>query len=125
MSERCCRECGQVIPENKERLPFAVSLATSQSARLHTVSAFEAAKKAGKPFSRVLFSLRDCYPASEKSAGYYRQERVGATYKQLAAIAHKTNMTDEQRFQWYELCESIPLSQRQANHILTRIEGQS
>jgi hypothetical protein len=71
-------------------------------------------------FGDVLRLLEDCY-ASEDAPLKGQQER-GATYKQLAAIAHSVGMTKPERARWYRVAESIPLSQRHAGHILARLK---
>jgi hypothetical protein len=50
------------------------------------------------------------------------QRRRGASYKQLAAIGHAVEMTKRERVGWYRVCESIPLSDRHAGHILSKLK---
>jgi hypothetical protein len=70
------------------------------------------------PLYRSLIELLDdCYD----DLGISMREASGATYKQLAAIAHRAGMSKQERIAWYRFCERIPLSQRMAGHILGRM----
>ncbi|MDP9488083.1 MAG: hypothetical protein M3Q49_20225 [Actinomycetota bacterium] len=72
-------------------------------------------------YGYLLRLVGDC-PTVEDGPLYHQQCR-GATYKQLAAIAHKAGLSRPERVQWYRVCESIPLAQRHAGRILSRLEG--
>ena len=52
----------------------------------------------------------------------YDQQRCGASYKSLAAIGHMVGMTKAERVQWYSIAEAVPLSQRHAAHIFSRLK---
>jgi hypothetical protein len=67
--------------------------------------------------------VRDCYEAHD--GPLHRMQHEGATYRTLAAIAHAAGMSKDQRVGWYRLCESIPLSQRHAGHIMGRIKREA
>lgn len=54
------------------------------------------------PFTEVLGALRGC-----RGSG---RGLKGATYKQLAAMAHRCDMTKHQRYRWYRVAEDIQLS---------------
>jgi len=73
---------------------------------------------AGMPCGRVLSLLADCYPLEHLA---YEQHR-GASYKRLAAIAHACGMTKAERIRWYRVTEALPLSDRHAGHILSRLK---
>jgi len=81
------------------------------------------ANAVSEPCGYLLRRLSDCYPVSD--GPLYDQQRRGASYKSLAAIGHQVGMTKEERCQWYRLCESIPLSQRHAGHILSYLKGEA
>jgi hypothetical protein len=51
-----------------------------------------------------------------------RQQQRGASYKQLAYIAHLVDMTKPERQLWYGVAESIPLSDRHAAHIISKLK---
>lgn len=70
------------------------------------------------PYARLLRMLGDCQP----SPMHEDQERRGASYKMLAAIGHAVEMTKGKRSRWYRIAESIPLSDRHAGHILSRLK---
>jgi hypothetical protein len=87
--------------------------------------ALTVAAEVDEPFAGVLRLLADCYGVAEYDAALYRQQHQGATYKQLAAIAYRAGMSKAQRSRWYRIAESVPLSQRHAGHILTRLQSEA
>src|SRR5215210_2238721 len=46
----------------------------------------------------------------------------GATYKSLAYIAHRMNISGKDRQSWYELARGIPLSQAHVGLIIARLD---
>jgi hypothetical protein len=72
----------------------------------------------GMPYGRVLSLLADCKPLEDLA---HEQQR-GASYKRLAAIAHAWGMTKAERIGWYRVAEDLPLSDRHAGHILSRLK---
>lgn len=48
-------------------------------------------------FARLLFMLRDCKPFEGNEDAMYR----GASYKQLALVAHKAGLSKDERSRWY------------------------
>ncbi len=72
-------------------------------------------------YAPVLSLLVDCYPLEHLA---YEQER-GASYKRLAAIAHTWGMSKAERTGWYRVAEGIPLSDRHAGHILSRLKSRA
>ena len=75
----------------------------------------------GEPYGTVLRLLEDCYPSVPTDHNLRRQETVGATYKQVAAIAYRVGFSKAERSRWYRICEEIPMAQRMAGHILSRL----
>jgi hypothetical protein len=75
----------------------------------------------GNAYAGVLSLLVDCYPIEHLA---YEQER-GASYKRLAAIAHTWGMSKAERTGWYRVAEGIPLSDRHAGHILSKLKRQA
>lgn len=72
----------------------------------------------GMEFARVLSLLADCKPIDHLA----HEQRRGASYKRLAAIGHIWGMSKAERFRWYRVAEDIPLSDRHAGHILSRLK---
>ncbi len=72
-------------------------------------------------YRTLLFLLEDIEEEDEDSP-LFTQQQLGATYKTLAAIGHASGMDKAERALWYKLAEQIPLSQRHAGHILTRLK---
>lgn len=87
---------------------------------VQTDRAVSMASAVAEPFAYLLRQVADCYPASE--GPLYDQQRLGASYKSLAAIGHAVGMAKGERRLWYRLSESIPLSQRHAGHLLSRLK---
>lgn len=85
-----------------------------------TIRALSIAASASPLYADLLMLLEDC------KGGFigplYDQQRRGASYKQLAAIAHQVGMTKDQRIGWYRVVESIPLSMRHAGHVLSQLK---
>jgi hypothetical protein len=73
-----------------------------------------------EPFGYLLRQVADCRP--EHGGPLHDQQRRGATYKSLAAIGHRVGMTKAERGQWYRIAETLPLSQRHAGHILSKLQ---
>jgi len=117
--ERPSRRQDASTSGTSERVPFD-QLAEFQ---VLTDRALSMAEAVAEPFGFLLRQVADCYPASE--GPLYDQQRRGATYKTLAAIGHTVGMTQAERSQWYRIAEAIPLSQRHAGHILSRLKRQA
>jgi hypothetical protein len=98
------------------RLPF------DEEALLEVLTdrAVTMAAAVAEPYGCLLRQVADCYPASE--GPLYDQQRCGASYKSLAAIGHAVGMSKAERVHWYRIAEAIPLSQRHAGHILSRLK---
>jgi len=75
-----------------------------------------------EPFGYLLRHVVDCYPVSSEAGPLYDQQLCGASYKSLAAVGHSVAMTKAERVQWYRIAEAIPLSQRHAGHIFSRLK---
>jgi len=70
------------------------------------------------PYNAVLRLLKDCEPFAD----FADKQRRGASYKQLAAVAHQAGMTKTERIGWYKIAESVPISDRHAGHLLGRLK---
>jgi len=69
-------------------------------------------------YGGVLSLLVDCYPLEHLA----HEQGRGTSYKRLAAIAHSWGMTKTERVGWYRYAEGIPLSERHAGHILSKLK---
>jgi hypothetical protein len=99
-----------------ERVPFD----EDASLEVLTDRAIAMAEAVAEPYGFLLRQVADCEPAED---GPLRdQQRCGASYKSLAAIAYRVGMTKAERIQWYRIAEAIPLSQRHAGHILRELQ---
>jgi hypothetical protein len=78
-----------------------------------------------EPYASVLKLLYDCEELAEVAGIMYRQQHQGASYRSLAAIGHKVGMDKQARSYWYRIAEAIPLSQRHAGHILSRLQDEA
>jgi hypothetical protein len=78
------------------------------------------AEAVAEPFGFLLRQVADCEPAQDEPLR--DQQRRGASFKSLATIAHRVGMTKAERIQWYRIAEAVPLSQRHAGHILSRLK---
>lgn len=130
-------ELGQTIPrrERSHNHQRSYSEASPDPARIPfdkaggfadlTAQALRAAQDLAEPYAGLLRLLADCYEAPEADSTLHRQQCQGATYKTLAAIGHRAGMSKPERARWYRIAESIPLSQRHAGHILSRLQRSS
>jgi len=78
------------------------------------------AEAVAEPYGFLLRQVAGCYPVSK--GPLHDQQRRGASYRSLAAIGHTVGMTKDERVHWYRIAEAIPLSQRHAGHILSRLK---
>src|SRR5215204_1345975 len=111
-----------------DRVDYTAAFDRADSFDVLTRQALALAELAGArkdPSARVLLLLVDCYDVGERGGVVYRQQHQGASYKSLAAIGHRTGMSKAERVQWYRIAEGIPLSQRHAGHILSRLKRQA
>jgi hypothetical protein len=124
-----CGELGAEIPRVErwapstqgtgERVPF------DEDAFIDVLTdrAIAMAEAVAEPYGYLLRQLADCCPAEDGPLHY--QQCRGASYKSLAAIGHTVGMSKAERVQWYRIAETIPLSQRHAGHILSRLKRQA
>lgn len=73
----------------------------------------------GEPHRRILALLTNC-PTHDNGRQELKQRR-GASYRQLAFIAHLAGLTGEERQTWYEIARSVPLSEKHAGHLIDRL----
>ena len=102
-------------PDDKPRVPFPD---LADFAALTARALERAASEAGDMYGRVLALLLDCRPLEHLA---HEQQR-GASYKRLAAIAHAAGMSKPERVGWYRVAEEIPLADRHAGHILSKLK---
>ncbi len=76
-----------------------------------------------QPYAYLLRLLSGCYPVADGTL--HTQQSRGASYRSLAAIGHHVGMSKAERAHWYRVAESIPLSQRHAGHILSRLQREA
>jgi hypothetical protein len=103
--------------EGPARVPFE----KAQSFADLTRQAVALADTVDAAYSRLLRLLEDCEEEDEGSP-LFTQQSQGATYRTLAAIGHAAGLDKSERAHWYRLAEQVPLSQRHAGHILTKLK---
>jgi hypothetical protein len=99
-----------------DRVPFDGSLPFDE----HTRAILARRGDFGEPHAHVLGLLIDCADARHGRA--FEQQSRGATWKQVAAVAHAVGMSYQQRQEWYKVAVSVQLSQRHCGHILGRLQ---
>lgn len=104
--------------EAPERIPYDSELGEQAMFADLTCRALRVGRDVGEPYARVLGLLVDC-AAHNHGRAVPRQSR-GASYRQLARIAHTAGFSKEERRRWYEIAESIPLSDHHTNHVINR-----
>ncbi len=106
---------GQPSSDEPARVPYPSGADFEEA----TERALRRAKSAPEKYGRLLEHLADCFPLPHLG----HEERRGASYKRLAAIGHAVGMTREERSGWYRVAEAVPLSDRHAGHILSKLKG--
>jgi len=101
--------------DTQERVPFD----PFADLEVLTDRAVTMAAAVAEPYGYLLRQVADCYPAED--GPLHDQQRRGASFKSLAAIGHRVGMTKAERIQWYRIAEAVPLSQRHAGHILSKL----
>ncbi len=106
--------------EEPPRVPFEEAFEKAQSFEDLTNQAVKRAESVEAPYDRLLRLLKDCDEVADGSQ--YTMQHQGSTYRTLAAIGHLAKMDAAQRSRWYKVAESVPLSQRHAGHILSKLK---
>ncbi len=101
-----------------ECVPFDGAAAYDFDALTHR--ALQLAEDVEPPYADLLALLEDCEGAY--SGPLVRQQKKGASYKQLAAIGHMIALSKAERIRWYQVARDVPLSCRHAGHILSRLK---
>jgi len=120
----CGREvCEEDLPratpkEGPARVPFGEN---DQDFENLTDKALSLADTVDATYRTLLFLLEDIEEEDEDHP-LHAQQSQGATYRTLAAIGHAAGLDKSERAWWYRIGESVPLSQRHAGHILTRLK---
>lgn len=115
-TRRACGSCSSAASpaaEEPERIPFDAGLDPVALTR----RALSLVDELEFPCSALLRLLSNYVPSGTRP-----QDLRGATYRQLAAMAHEAGMSHAERQGWYRVAESVPLSQAHAQHILSRIK---
>ena len=110
--------------EGPARVPFDEAFSKAQGFDDLTSQALSLADTVDVPYDRLL-ELLEGLEEEDEDHPLHAQQIQGATYKTLAAIGHAAGMDIAERTGWYRLAEQIPLSQRHAGNILTRLKGGS
>jgi hypothetical protein len=107
------------------RLDFTDAFNKAGSFEDLTRQAVALAESVPEPFAAVLRLLEDCHEVEEVAGPLHRQQSQGASYRSLAAIGHRVGMDKQARTYWYRTAEHIPLSQRHAGHILSKLQDEA
>ncbi len=69
-----------------------------------------------KPAHPLIYLVGAEYPGNSAAV------REGASYKSLAYVAHRMEMSDAERQEWYWVAKELPLSQAHVGQIIARLE---
>jgi hypothetical protein len=97
-----------------DRVPFDAEESFDQLTSL----VLERAGMVADVFGELLLLLGDCRPMADME----RQQRRGASYRQLAYVAHLANMSKRERVGWYRLAEDVSLADRHVSHLISRLK---
>ena len=129
----CGGELGPEIPRRERRGRTSTGYGAADRIRFDASADFDAltrralvvAEEVGEPYAPLLRLLNDCGAERPDEPTLGDQQRRGATYKSLAAVAHRAGMTKTERVQWYRICEQIPLAQRHAGHLMMKLQREA
>jgi hypothetical protein len=79
------------------------------------------AERVPEPYRTALEALKDCQAAS--TGRLDQEQKRGASYRRLAAIGHTLGLDKDGRVKLYRLAEKVPLTDRHAGHILSRLKA--
>lgn len=111
---RASQQRGKPSGDEPDRVPYPVDASFAALTR----RAYDMADEVSPKYGRLLRLLYGCRP----DPGFARQQERGASYRQLAAIGHWCEMTKRERGAWYRIAESVPLADRHAGHILSKLK---
>jgi hypothetical protein len=107
---------------HSERLDYAAAYKYGSFEDL-TRHAVAMAASVGEPYGSLLRLLGSCYPAGVDDVAGYRAQSQGASYKQLAFVAHLAGLSASERVRWYRICEELPMAQRHAGHLIKVLQA--
>jgi hypothetical protein len=107
------------------RLDFSDAFNQAESFADLTAQAIALAETLEEPYASLLRLLEDCHELPEAAGPLYCQQHQGSSYRALAAIGHRVGMNKQARTYWYRIAEHIPLSQRHAGHILSKLQDEA
>lgn len=113
------RSAGAAATPDSPRVPYPSEASADFAAT--TRRALEHAERVPEGYARILRLLVDCRPSPFGRPLY--EQRLGASYKRLAAIGHLAGMDVGARTSWYRIAEEIPLSDRHTSHLLAKLKG--
>jgi hypothetical protein len=91
-----------------------------------TCGAVAMANDAGGICDFVLRALFSCRPSEAEDGPLHNHQRVGATYKQLAAIIGRAvGKKKDEYMKEYRMAKAVSLCQRHTHHILKKISRQA
>ncbi len=96
--------------DDRDRVPFEADASFDQLTSL----ALERAGTVAGVYGGLLLLLRDCVFLDDME----RQQRRGASYRQLAYVAHLAGWSKPERAGWYRVAEDVPLADRHASHLI-------
>jgi hypothetical protein len=106
--------------EDQDRVPYDAALGAEDEFWTLTHRALSIAQRVEEPFRSLLLLLMDFCP-TDHGRRADKQAR-GATYKQLAYIAHLVPCDKEERIRWYEICRTIPLAEAHATYVVNELK---
>jgi len=118
-----CMHTGFARAALPERIPFDSDLGYPDEHVSLTLRGYSLGKWEEPPYARILELLLDC-PTEAHGRVALRQCR-GASFKQLALIAHLAGLSKEQRGVWYGIARNVPLSEQHAAHLINRLKERS
>ena len=108
-----------------DRIDFSRAFTVAHDFDELTERAMEFAETCPEPYCTLLYLLADCRAVGEADAPLYRAQHQGASYRQLAHVGHLCGMSNRERVTWYQIAETIPLAQRHAGHLISKLKREA
>jgi hypothetical protein len=110
-------------PSSGDRIEFSEAFERFGSFSELTAHILAKAADMPEPFASLFAKLDDCAEVDEYDPVNCRMQHEGATYRSLAALAHKAGFSKEQRVRFYRLAEDLCLSQRHCGYLHKKLAG--
>jgi hypothetical protein len=105
-----------------DRIPYDPALGAEEEFLTLTLRALSIGQREEEPYQSLLRLLLG-YAPTDHGRRADKQAR-GATYKQLAYVAHLAGLSTWERSEWYAIARSVPLAEAHAAYLIGELKRQ-